>query len=127
MAINVVGVYTPAEAEGLMERAFGQFQKRLAAGATRERLANARARLDDIRRMWDDSDVSLDDVVQYFKLEDRRRAIRIELRRLRPDPGAERRNPRGRPPPAQGRSGRLGETLEGAAQAPHERQEHLRE
>src|SRR5260370_33357202 len=102
MAINVVGVYTPAEAEGLMERSFGQFQKRLAAGATRERLANARARLDDIRKMGDDSDVSLDDVVQYFKLEDRRRAIRIDLRRLRRDAGAERRNRRGPPPPAQG-------------------------
>ena len=126
MALNLLRVYTPAEAEGLMERSFGQFQKRLAADATRERLANVRARLDDIRRMWDDSDVSLDDVVQYFKLEDRRRAIRIELRRLRRDAGAERRNRRGRHTRAQGHSSRLVQKLEVEAKGLLERQRKLK-
>jgi ATP-dependent RNA helicase HelY len=125
MALNLLRVYTPAEAEGLMERSFGQFQKRLAADATRERLANVRARLDDIRKMWDDSDVSLDDVVQYFKLEDRRRAIRIELRRLRRDAGAERRNRRGRHTRAQGQSSRLVQKLEVEAKGLLERQRKL--
>ena len=126
MALNLLRVYTPAEAEGLMERSFGQFQKRLAADATRERLANVRARLDDIRRMWDDSDVSLDGVVQYFKLEDRRRAIRIELRRLRRDAGAERRNRRGRRTQAQGHSSRLVQKLEVEAKGLLERQRKLK-
>ncbi|HXL79004.1 MAG TPA: hypothetical protein VN985_10225, partial [Candidatus Eisenbacteria bacterium] len=126
MALNLLRVYTPAEAEGLMERSFGQFQKRLAADATRERLANVRARLDDIRKMWDDSDVSLDDVVQYFKLEDRRRAIRIELRRLRRDAGAERRNRRGRHTRAQGHSSRLVQKLEVEAKGLLERQRKLK-
>src|SRR2546426_4543305 len=45
--------------------------------------------------MWDDPQVSIDDVAQYFKIEDRRRAIRIELRRLRREAGAERRGRHG--------------------------------
>jgi ATP-dependent RNA helicase HelY len=126
MALNLLRVYTPVEAEGLMERSFGQFQKRLAADATRERLANVRARLDDIRKMWDDSDVSLDDVVQYFKLEDRRRAIRIELRRLRRDAGAERRNRRGHHTRAQGHSSRVVQKLEVEAKGLLERQRKLK-
>src|SRR3989454_1596489 len=119
-------VYTAEEAEARMERSFGQFQKRLAADATRGRLQNVRARLDDIRKMWDDSDVSLDDAVQYFKLEDRRRAIRIELRRLRRDAGAERRNRRGRHTRAQGHSSRLVQKLEIEARALLERQRKLK-
>jgi ATP-dependent RNA helicase HelY len=126
MALNLLRVYTPAEAEGLMERSFGQFQKRLAADRTRERLQNVRARLDDIRKMWNDSDVSLDDVVQYFKLEDRRRAIRIELKRLRRDAGAERRNRRGRHTRAQGHSSRLVQKLEVEAKGLLERQRKLK-
>src|SRR5260370_41977339 len=102
MGLNLVRVYAQEEAEGLMERSFGQFQKRLAVDRTRERLANVRARLEDIRRMWDESDVSIEDVAQYYKLEDRRRAIRIELKRLRGGAGSERRKRRGRPPAAQG-------------------------
>ncbi len=96
MALNLLRVYTPAEAEALMQRSFGQFQKRLAADQTQERLVNVRARLEDIRHMWDDPEVSLDDIAQYFKLEERRRSIRIELRRLRRDAGAERRSRGGR-------------------------------
>src|SRR4029077_14269941 len=104
-------VYTPAEAEALMERSFGQFQKRLAADRTRERLSNVRARLDDIRTMWDSADVSFDDVAQYFKLEDRRRAIRIELKRLRRDAGAERGQRRGRHTRREGHLKRGGRAL----------------
>ena len=58
MALNLLRVYTPAEAEALMQRSFGQFQKRLAADQTKERLANVREQLADIRRMWDDPEVS---------------------------------------------------------------------
>jgi ATP-dependent RNA helicase HelY len=126
MALNLLRVYTPEEAEGLMERSFGQFQKRLAADRTRERLANVRARLDDIRRMWDDADVSLDDVALYFKLEDRLRAIRIELRRLRRDAGAERRNRRGRNTRAKGPSSRIVQKLEIEARGVLERQRKLK-
>src|SRR5437868_11532927 len=78
MALNLLRVYTPEEAEELMQRALGQFEKRLAAGQTSDRLANLRARLEDVTKMWDGGDISIDDVAQYFKIEDRRRAIRIE-------------------------------------------------
>src|SRR4029077_16324663 len=83
MALNLLRVYTPEEADALMQRSFGQFQKRLAAGQADERLKNVREQLADARRTWDDPEVSMEDVAQYFKLEDRRRAIRLELRRLR--------------------------------------------
>ena len=96
MALNLLRVYTPAEAEALMQRSFGQFQKRLAADQTQERLVNVRARLADIREMWNDPEVSLEDVEQYFKLEERRRSIRIELKRLRREAGAARHARRGR-------------------------------
>src|SRR5437879_12794726 len=79
MALNLLRVYTPEEAEGLMERSFGQFQKRFAADQTRERLGNVRARLDDIRRMWDEADVSLEEVEQFYKSGVRVRAIWIEV------------------------------------------------
>src|SRR3989440_1401636 len=95
MALNLLRVYTPEEAEALMQRSFGQFQKRLAASDAGERLANVREQLADIKRMWDDPQISIDDVAQYFKIEDRRRAIRIELKRLRREAGAERRGRRG--------------------------------
>ncbi len=126
MALNLLRVYTPEEAEGLMERSFGQFQKRLAVDRTRERLANVRARLEDIRRMWDDADVSIEDVAQYYKLEDRRRAIRIELKRLRRDAGSERRNRRGRHTRAQGPASRVVQKLEVEAKGLLERQKKLK-
>jgi ATP-dependent RNA helicase HelY len=126
MALNLLRVYTPEEAEGLMERSFGQFQKRLAVDSTRERLANVRARLDDIRRMWDDADVSIEDVAQYYKLEDRRRVIRIELKRLRRDAGSERRNRRGRHTRAQGPTSRVVQKLEVEAKGLLERQKKLK-
>jgi ATP-dependent RNA helicase HelY len=126
MALNLLRVYTPEEAEGLMERSFGQFQKRLAADRTQERIQNVRARLEDIHRMWDDSEVSIQEVAQYYKLEDRRRAIRIELRRLRRDAGAERRSRRGRHTRAQGHSNKLVQKLEIEAKGLLERQRKLK-
>ena len=89
MALNLLRVYTPAEAEALMQRSFGQFQKTARggpdAGAPGQR---AGAASPTSGSMWDDPEVSIEDVAQYFKLEDRRRAIRIELRRLRREAGA---------------------------------------
>jgi ATP-dependent RNA helicase HelY len=87
MALNLLRVYTPEEAEALMQRSFGQFQKRLASAETNERLTNVQEQLADAKRTWDDPQVSIEDVGQYFKLEDRRRSIRIELRRLRRESG----------------------------------------
>src|SRR5919109_3223779 len=124
MALNLLRVYTPEEAEGLMQRSFGQFQKRLAADQTNERLVNVRARLADIRQMWQ-GDVSIHDVEQYFKLEERRRAIRIELRRLRREAGTERRPRRGRQR-GQGHAGRLAKRLEVEAKGLLERQRKLK-
>jgi ATP-dependent RNA helicase HelY len=126
MALNLMRVYTPEEAEGLMQRSFGQFQKRLAADQTKERLVNVRQQLDDIRRMWDDPEVSIEDVAQYYKLEDRRRAIRIELKRLRREGAAERRGRRGRHTRAMTSSGRMIQRLEVEAKGLLERQRKLK-
>jgi ATP-dependent RNA helicase HelY len=126
MALNLLRVYTPAEAEALMQRSFGQFQKRLAAAEAGERLANARERLSDARRMWDGDGVSIEDVAQYFKLEDRRRSIRIELRRLRREAGAERRARRGRRIRGSGHASRLAQRLEIEAKGLLERQHKLK-
>jgi ATP-dependent RNA helicase HelY len=126
MALNLMRVYTPEEAEGLMQRSFGQFQKRLAADQTKERLVNVRQQLDDIRRMWDDPEVSIEDVAQYFKLEDRRRAIRIELKRLRREGAAERRGRRSRHTRAMTSSGRVIQRLEVEAKGLLERQRKLK-
>jgi ATP-dependent RNA helicase HelY len=127
MALNLLRVYTPEEAEALMQRSFGQFQKRLAAEQTKERLANVRVQLADIRRMWDDPEISIDDVAQYFKLEDRRRAIRIELKRLRREGAAERRGRRGtRRTRAITPAGRMIQRLEVEAKGLLERQHKLK-
>jgi ATP-dependent RNA helicase HelY len=126
MALNLLRVYTPAEAEALMQRSFGQFQKRLAAGEAETRFANVRDQLDDRRRMWDGGEVSMEDVAQYFKLEERRRAIRIELKRLRREAGAERRHRRGRQSRAMGHAGRLAQRLEVEAKGLLERQRKLK-
>ena len=126
MALNLLRIYTPEQADALMERSFGQFQKRLAGQRTKERLANVRARLEDIRRLWDDREVSIDDIAQYFKLEDRRRAIRIELKRLRREAGAERRGRRGTHMRSMGSAGRLVQRLEIEAKGLLERQHKLK-
>jgi ATP-dependent RNA helicase HelY len=127
MALNLLRIYTLEEAEALMQRSFGQFQKRLAAERTNERLVNVRARLADIRQMWDDDEVSLNDVDQYFKLEERRRAIRIELKRLRREAGAQRRGRhQGRRTRALGSADRVVQKLEIEAKGLLERQRKLK-
>ena len=126
MALNLLRIYSLEEAEALMQRSFGQFQKRLGAAQTSERLTNMRERLADIRRMWDDPEISIDDVGQYFKLEDRRRAIRIELRRLRREAGAQRRSRRGRSTRAMGPANRAVQRLEIEARGLLERQRKLK-
>lgn len=109
-----------------MQRSFGQFQKRLAASETGERLKNVRDQLADRRRLWDDPEVSIQDVAQYYRLEDRRRSIRIELRRLRREAGAQRRGGRGRPGRGQSPAGRLVQRLEIEAKGLLERQRKLK-
>jgi ATP-dependent RNA helicase HelY len=127
MALNLLRIYTPEEADALMAKSFGQFQKRLAVERTGERLANTRERLADVQKMWDCPNDSLDDMKQYFKLEDRRRVIRIELKRLRRDAGAERRSrrghQRGRGP---GGAGRIVQRLEVEAKGLLERQRKMK-
>jgi ATP-dependent RNA helicase HelY len=123
MALNLLRVYTPEEAEALMQRSFGQFQKRLAASQVDERLTNVREQLEDARRTWDDPQVSIEDVAQYFKLEDRRRSIRIELRRLRRESGGQRRGRRGRAP---SHGSRIVQRLEVEAKGLLERQRKLK-
>jgi len=83
MALNLLRVYTPEQADELMARSFGQFQKRLAADQTRERLENIRERLRDLDATWDCSRCRPEDVGEYFRLDDRLRAVRVEVRRLR--------------------------------------------
>jgi len=112
MALNLLRVYTPEEADALMQRSFGQFQKRLAADETAERLTNVRERLADVQRMWDDPQVSIEDIAHYFKIEDRRRAIRIELKRLRREAGAQRGGRRRRQGRAMSHASRITHRLE---------------
>jgi ATP-dependent RNA helicase HelY len=126
MALNLLRVYQPAEAEALMQRSFGQFQKRLAAAEAAERLANVREQLADIRRMWAEPGVSIEDVAQYYKLEDRRRAVRLELRRLRREVGTERRGRRGRRTRTMSVAARVMRRLEVEAKGLLERQRKLR-
>ena len=125
MALNLLRIYTLEEAEALMQRSFGQFQKRLGAAQTSERLTNMRERLADIRRMWDDPEISIEDVSQYFKLEDRRRAIRIELKRLRREAGAQRRSRHVRGTRAMGPANRAVQRLEIEAKGLLDRQHKL--
>src|SRR5207245_1050608 len=69
----------------------------------------------------------IDDVAQYFKIEDRRRAIRIELRRLRREAGAERRGRHGgRRGRGMGHATRLAQRLEIEAKGLLERQRKLK-
>jgi len=83
MALNLLRLYTPEQADELMSRSFGQFQKRLASEHTADRLDNIRDRLRDLDATWDCTRCRPEDVSEYFRLEDRLRAIRIEIRRLR--------------------------------------------
>ncbi|HYU62806.1 MAG TPA: DEAD/DEAH box helicase [Verrucomicrobiae bacterium] len=126
MALNLLRVYTPEEADALMQRSFGQFQKRLAADETAERLTNVRERLADVQRMWDDPQVSIEDIAHYFKIEDRRRAIRIELKRLRREAGAQRGGRRRRQGRAMSHASRITHRLEIEAKGLLERQRKLK-
>jgi len=128
MALNLLRVYSSEDAVELMNRSFGQFQKRAAASETADRLANVRSRLDDLRRIWPGTGdgCTLEDVAEYFKIEDRRRAIRIEMRRLRREAGAERHARRGKRPRALGAAGRHLQHLEVEAKGLLERQRKLK-
>jgi len=90
MALNLLRIYSPEDAEQLMQRSFGQFQKTLAAESAGERLVNVRTQLEDQRRLWPKCH-RIGEVADYFRIEDRRRAIRVELRRLRREHGVSRR------------------------------------
>jgi ATP-dependent RNA helicase HelY len=84
MVLNLLRIHPAAEAEKLMQRSFGQYQKLLAATQTRERLVNVRERLRDLEKVWScEHGCKISDLAEYYKVEDRRRVIRIELRRLR--------------------------------------------
>ncbi|HEX6489131.1 MAG TPA: DEAD/DEAH box helicase [Candidatus Dormibacteraeota bacterium] len=124
MALNLLRVYQPEEAEGLMQRSFGQFQKVRAADATRDRLVNVRTQLDDARRLWPGC-CRIEDVAEYFRIEDRRRVIRIELRRVRREGGFQgRRRHRGQRP--KGHSGVVVGRLEEEARDLLQRQRRLK-
>ena len=128
MALNLLRVYSAEEAVELMNRSFGQFQKRAAAVETADRLVNVRSRLEDLRRIWPGTGdkCTIEDVAEYFKIEDRRRAIRIEMRRLRREAGAERHARRGKRPRALGAAGRHLQHLEVEAKGLLERQRKLK-
>ncbi|HKF19874.1 MAG TPA: DEAD/DEAH box helicase [Candidatus Dormibacteraeota bacterium] len=96
MALNLLRLYTPEQADELMARSFGQFQKRIAADQMVDRLENIRQRLRDLDATWDCSRCRREDVAEYFRMEDRLRAIRIEIRRLRREAVPVRRHGRGR-------------------------------
>src|SRR5438132_61672 len=84
MVLNLLRIHPPEEAEKLMARSFGQFQKQLAATRTTDRLANVRQRLGDMTQTWEcENNCTLADLEAYYKIEDRRRVIRFKLRRLR--------------------------------------------
>jgi ATP-dependent RNA helicase HelY len=126
MALNLLRIYPLEAADELMLRSFGQYQKRVAASEVGDRMANVRERLADLRRLWPQDDACrLEDVAEYYKIEDRRRAIRIEMRRLRREAGAERRGRRGRQR-ALGMAGRHLKTLEIEGKGLLERQRKLK-
>ena len=84
MILNLLRIHPAAEAEKLMQRSFGQYQKQFAASQTRERLVNVKERLHDLEKVWEcDRGCQIGDLAEYYRIEDRRRVIRIELRRLR--------------------------------------------
>ena len=96
MVLNLLRIHSADDAEQLMSRSFGQFQKQLAATETGERLVNVRRQLEDARAIWScETGCTLAEMAEYYRLEERRRVIRIEVRRLRREafPGGE---PRGR-------------------------------
>src|SRR4029077_5516369 len=71
-------------------------------------------------------EISIDDVAQYFKLEDRRRSIRIELKRLRREAGGQRRGRGGRRTRARSGPQRATHRLEVEAKGLLDRQRKLK-
>jgi ATP-dependent RNA helicase HelY len=96
MALNLLRLYTPEQADQLIARSFGQYQRRIAAERTEERLANVRQRLQDLRATWDCDRCRIDDMREYFRIEERLRALRLEIRRVRREIGPVPRRGRGR-------------------------------
>lgn len=82
MALNLLRLYTPEEAEELMSRSFGQYQRRVASRRTSLRLENLRRRLQDLDVTWDCERCKPSDVGEYFRIEDQLRGVRAEIRRL---------------------------------------------
>jgi ATP-dependent RNA helicase HelY len=136
MVLNLLRIHPAAEAEKLMQRSFGQYQKQLAVSQTRERLVNVRERLRDLERVWEcDQGCRIEDLAEYYRIEDRRRVIRIELRRLRreafpsgPPKGrtSGRGKGRGRRPQPQGPVGREINRLDEEAQMLLDKQRRLK-
>jgi ATP-dependent RNA helicase HelY len=82
MALNLLRLYTPEQAEQLMARSLGQFQRRVAGHRMEERLENLRRRIADLDLDWGEDGCRPEDVAGYFEIEDRLRGIRAEIRRL---------------------------------------------
>jgi ATP-dependent RNA helicase HelY len=118
MALNLLRLYTPEQAEELMQRSFGQFQKRTAAAQTDERLANLRLRLADLGATWDCERCQPDQVADYYRMEDQLRAIRLETRRLRRESAPRR---------GRGRGGQRARPLGMAGRQLHRLEEQRRE
>lgn len=128
MALSLARLYTPAEADELMARSFGQFQKRLAAGRTEERLANARVQLEDLRSTWEHPLCPISQVEEFRRLDDRLRSIRVEMRRRRREglpAGPRRGRPRGARSRAQGFAAREMNRLKVEATSVADRQRRL--
>ncbi len=83
MALNLLRIYTPEQADQLMLRSFGQFQQRSAAGEREERLENVRLRLRDLAATWSCERCRPSEVSEYLRHEERLQVIRLETRRLR--------------------------------------------
>ncbi|MBO0709567.1 MAG: hypothetical protein J2P44_14490, partial [Candidatus Dormibacteraeota bacterium] len=82
MALNLLRLYSPEQAEQLMARSFGQFQRRVAGHRMEERLDNLRRRIADLDVDWGDDACTPEDVAEFFAIEDRLRGVRAEIRRL---------------------------------------------
>jgi ATP-dependent RNA helicase HelY len=87
MALNLLRHRTLQEAEMLMERSFGQFQRRQAAEHRRQELANLGERLNDVERMFPPrgkrEKCSAEAVQAYFRDEAQLRTMRNRLRRVK--------------------------------------------